>query len=190
MSLRSVVVVHRERMVAEGISAALARYPHIVPIGTLTTASEGGRVGERADAVAIDESLSGAQEVAAHLRRKGVRVVLLGEASDLDEGVKVSTADPVSSLARALVPESRNAPRPRAPARREALTRRETQILELVARGFAGKQVARHLGISPKTVEQHKTHIFAKLGVPNQTAAVGLVLGDGTGGSPWTRSLI
>jgi DNA-binding CsgD family transcriptional regulator len=37
---------------------------------------------------------------------------------------------------------------------------------------MAAKQVARHLGISPKTVERHKGHIFAKLGVSNQAAAV------------------
>jgi DNA-binding CsgD family transcriptional regulator len=42
-----------------------------------------------------------------------------------------------------------------------------------------GKQVARHLGISPKTVEQHKTRIFAKLGVPNQAAAVRMVVAAG-----------
>jgi len=48
-----------------------------------------------------------------------------------------------------------------------------------VARGFAGKQVASHLGISPKTVERHKTRIFAKLKVPNQAAAVSVVLAAG-----------
>ena len=48
---------------------------------------------------------------------------------------------------------------------------REQEILRLVARGRSGKQVARQLGISPKTVERHKTRIFAKLGVPNQAAA-------------------
>jgi DNA-binding CsgD family transcriptional regulator len=45
------------------------------------------------------------------------------------------------------------------------------EILSLIARGLSGKQVARHLGISRKTIEHHKTRIFAKLGVPNQTAA-------------------
>jgi DNA-binding CsgD family transcriptional regulator len=184
MSPRSVVVVHRERMVAEGIAAALARYPQIVPIGIGTTASQGRTAGERADAVAIDESLPGAREAATHLRGKGVRVVLVGAFPDQDGGTKVSTADPVATLATALVPESS------LPGRRGALTRRQEQVLGLVARGFAGKQVARHLGISPKTVEQHKARIFAKLGVPNQTAAVRLVLADGTGGTPWTRSSI
>jgi DNA-binding CsgD family transcriptional regulator len=46
--------------------------------------------------------------------------------------------------------------------------------------------VARHLGISPKTVEVHKTRIFAKLGVPNQAAAV-YALGNRMEGSElWT----
>jgi DNA-binding NarL/FixJ family response regulator len=65
------------------------------------------------------------------------------------------------------------------PDRSPALTRREGEILALVARGLAAKQVARHLGISAKTVEQHKSNIFSKLGVANQTAAVSLVLGNG-----------
>ncbi len=54
------------------------------------------------------------------------------------------------------------------------LTPREHQILSLVTDGLAGKQVARVLGISPKTVERHKTRIYSKLGVPNQAAAAGL----------------
>jgi DNA-binding CsgD family transcriptional regulator len=44
--------------------------------------------------------------------------------------------------------------------------------MRLVSRGLVGKQIARQLGISPKTVERHKTRIFAKLGVANQAAAV------------------
>ncbi|MGH2769195.1 MAG: response regulator transcription factor, partial [Actinomycetota bacterium] len=71
------------------------------------------------------------------------------------------------------------------------LTQREGEVLELVSRGLAGKQVARYLGISPKTVEQHKTRIFAKLGVSNQTAAVSLALASGLErGDPWIRSNI
>ena len=46
------------------------------------------------------------------------------------------------------------------------------------AKGMAGKQIARALGISPKTVEQHKTRMFRKLDVPNQAAAVAL-MGEG-----------
>jgi DNA-binding CsgD family transcriptional regulator len=67
------------------------------------------------------------------------------------------------------------------------LTPRERQVLSLVARGLAAKQVARQLSISPKTVERHKTRIFAKLNVPNQAAAVGAAMGLELGRSDtWT----
>jgi DNA-binding NarL/FixJ family response regulator len=169
MTPRSVVIAHRAAMVAEGIAAALARYPSIVPIAVATNAADGERAGERADAIALDLYLDGVEATALRLQRKGVRVVFLGEDGSLsDEGeqVRVSTRSSVASLASALVP---GAPE-RRPTRQ--LTKREREILSLVAQGMPGKQVARNLGISPKTVEQHKTRIYAKLGVRNQTAAV------------------
>jgi DNA-binding NarL/FixJ family response regulator len=99
-------------------------------------------------------------------------------------GARDSTRSPVSVLAAALVPGYGSGHTKDGRAR--SLTPRERDVLTLVARGLAGKQVARHLGISPKTVEQHKTRIFAKLGVPNQAAAV-YALGSGMEGSElWT----
>jgi len=46
-----------------------------------------------------------------------------------------------------------------------ALTRREREVLQLVAEGKAAKEIAAILSISPKTVVFHKTNIMAKLGV-------------------------
>jgi DNA-binding CsgD family transcriptional regulator len=161
-------------MVAEGIAAALARRPCIVPLAFVTSAEEAERVGARADAVAVDGHLRGAAQAAARLRAKGVRVVLIADPDGEDEGVRVPRRASVSVLAEALVPGLMTTP-----DRSPALTRREGEILALVARGLAAKQVARHLGISAKTVEQHKSNIFSKLGVANQTAAVSLVLGNG-----------
>jgi DNA-binding CsgD family transcriptional regulator len=98
----------------------------------------------------------------------------------------VSPAAPISQLASALVPGSTEQE-----GRVSRLTAREREIIELVARGMSGKQVARYLGISPKTVEQHKTRIFAKLGVPNQAAAVRLAVGAGMDRSEaWSPSTI
>ena len=163
---RSVVVAHRERMIAEGIAAGLARYPGLIA-SAATTATELRAGAGLIDAVALDPRIHGADAVAARLRRAGVRVVFLGDEIAGDEGIRVSTDEPVATLASAL------APGVVAPGRvRSRLTAREEQILRLVSRGLAGKQVARHLGISPKTVERHKTRIFAKLGVANQAAAV------------------
>lgn len=165
------MVVHQQAMVAEGIAAALARFPGIVPIAVATDSAEAERWGERADAVAIDQNLHGAETSAARLRRKGVRVVFIGHGHEDDAGIQVSLGAPVATLAAALVPGAGNG---NGTSSGRALTSREREVLGLVARGMAAKQVARHLGISPKTVERHKGHIFAKLGVSNQAAAVHL----------------
>ncbi len=174
MIARAVVVAHREAMVAEGISAALARYPGIVSLGATTAARDAERLGAQAYAVAIDPALPGALPAAGKLRRMGVRVVFLGdgngdvvnEAEDgEEEGLRVPTHAPVATLAAALAPGSRS------PEATATLTEREQEVLRLIAKGRSGKQVAKQLGISPKTVERHKTRIFAKLGVPNQAAA-------------------
>jgi DNA-binding CsgD family transcriptional regulator len=51
---------------------------------------------------------------------------------------------------------------------------------------MAAKQIARALGISPKTVEQHKTRAFKRLDVTNQAAAIAML----TAGEEraWSRS--
>lgn len=45
------------------------------------------------------------------------------------------------------------------------LTSREAEVLQLVAEGFANKQVAAELGISIKTVEKHRQHLMEKLNI-------------------------
>ena len=59
--------------------------------------------------------------------------------------------------------------------------------MRLASKGLVGKQIARALGISPKTVEQHKTSAYRRLGVPNQAAALAMLMGGG-GGAWSTRS--
>jgi DNA-binding NarL/FixJ family response regulator len=48
------------------------------------------------------------------------------------------------------------------------LTPRQLQIVESVRRGDTDRAIAHQLGISPKTVKQHLTRIFGKLGVSNR----------------------
>jgi DNA-binding NarL/FixJ family response regulator len=59
-------------------------------------------------------------------------------------------------------------PRDRDGERREVgdrLTRREAEVLQLVAEGSANKQIAAALGISIKTVEKHRQHLMDKLNI-------------------------
>ena len=60
-------------------------------------------------------------------------------------------------------------------AGRPGLTRREREVLDLVADGMTNAQVAAQLWISPGTVRRHLENVFAKLGVHTRTAAVASV---------------
>ncbi|MGI5168249.1 response regulator [Spirillospora sp. CA-253888] len=53
-----------------------------------------------------------------------------------------------------------------------ALSPREIEALELLARGLSNRQIAKELFVSEATVKTHLVHIFAKLGVDTRTAAV------------------
>ena len=50
----------------------------------------------------------------------------------------------------------------------DQLTSREKDVLRLIARGFAYKQVARKLNISVKTVETHVSSVLRKLQLSNR----------------------
>ena len=63
------------------------------------------------------------------------------------------------------------ATRPPQVSRPAGLTEREVDVLRLIARGLANKQVATRLGISPKTVGHHVEHIYAKAGVTTRAGA-------------------
>lgn len=56
-------------------------------------------------------------------------------------------------------------------AARPSLSCRELEVLGLVTQGFTNCQIADRLGISPRTIDHHVSHILTKLGVPNRTAA-------------------
>jgi putative nucleotidyltransferase with HDIG domain len=51
------------------------------------------------------------------------------------------------------------------------LTRREVEVLRLVATGLSNKQIARRLFISPKTAGSHVEHIYTKIGAANRAQA-------------------
>lgn len=53
-----------------------------------------------------------------------------------------------------------------------ALSSRELEVVELLAKGGSNKEIAQHLHISQATVKTHLIHIYSKLGVDSRTAAV------------------
>lgn len=60
-----------------------------------------------------------------------------------------------------------------------ALSRREVQIVDLIAQGMRNKEIAAALGIAQETVHVHLKNIFTKLRVSDRTAAIGVALERG-----------
>jgi DNA-binding NarL/FixJ family response regulator len=52
------------------------------------------------------------------------------------------------------------------------VTPREVEILQLLARGLANKEMAKQLFVSEATVKSHLSHIYTKLGVDTRAGAV------------------
>ncbi|HYI15262.1 MAG TPA: response regulator transcription factor [Thermomicrobiales bacterium] len=90
------------------------------------------------------------------------------QADELCRAIKAAAAGQVQ-----LSPEaaSRLLREVRAPESPEALTDRETDVLRLLARGLANKEIAQQLSIGEKTVKTHVSHILSKLGVASRTQA-------------------
>ncbi|ROO84989.1 LuxR family two component transcriptional regulator [Actinocorallia herbida] len=60
-----------------------------------------------------------------------------------------------------------------------ALTRRETEVLSLVADGLSNQDVGRRLHLTEATVKSHLARVYTKLGVASRTAAVAAATGLG-----------
>ncbi len=125
-----------------------ARHPD-VQVLVLTSFSDGDRVRGALDAGAVGYLLKDAdpQELL-----DGVRAVIRGE-SPLD-----------ARAARAML-------QVRPAARGDDLTDREREVLELITRGMANKQIAHALNISERTVKAHVGSIFQRIGVADRTSA-------------------
>lgn len=70
---------------------------------------------------------------------------------------------------RSFLASSEGAPRP---AGFSVLSERESEVLELIARGLDNAQIAAHLTLSGKTVRNHITRIFEKLEVESRAQAI------------------
>jgi DNA-binding NarL/FixJ family response regulator len=61
----------------------------------------------------------------------------------------------------------------------DPLTPREREVIQLLAEGLPNHEIAKQLHISIKTVETHRTHMMAKLGVKDKTELVKYALRKG-----------
>jgi len=79
-------------------------------------------------------------------------------------------------------PDSRNVEKLLSAAGRDqpfGLTRRELEVLGLLASGATNRAIAEKLVLSERTIDRHVSNIFAKLGVNNRSAATALAIRSG-----------
>jgi RNA polymerase sigma factor (sigma-70 family) len=138
--------------------------------------------------------MSGAQ-VQSELARRGlhwpvIMVTAHGDAASARNALKAGASDfiekpveePVllSALAAALAQrdalDMTRARREDASKRFARLTARERQVLKMVVGGLHNREVARELGISPRTVEVYKARLMDKLGVDRLPDLIRLTL--------------
>jgi two-component system, NarL family, response regulator LiaR len=209
-----VLLVDDHAVVREGLRTFLELQDGIEVAGEAADGAEGVEAAERLrpDVVLMDLVMPRLDGVGAmrELRRRlpRVRVIVLTSYADDDRllpavregaaGYLLKNAQP-QELARAvraahagealldpvvaarLVEEIAREPAGEAP---ERLTRREREVLELIACGLSNKRIARELGIAEKTVKTHVGHVLAKLGVTDRTQAALHAVRAGLAGPP------
>lgn len=193
-----VVLVDHHAMVRAGLRASLDETADLVVVGELSDGEAAVSFVDRqpADVVLMELSKPGRDGIAAIRAiadaHPEVKVVAFPNFSDRELVLAAVEAGAVSFLFKDAVPEelvtairaavrgeSRVALRAAlallaARAGKEpltSLTNREREVLTLVGRGFANKQIARRLGISEKTVKTHLGNTFQRIGVSDRTQA-------------------
>jgi DNA-binding NarL/FixJ family response regulator len=185
-------------VVRAGLRAVLATEPDFEVVAEAATAEQAVALAERGrvDVVLMDlqfgAGMHGVEAIAAIAGRAGGPVVLVLTTYDTDAdilaaveagatGYLLKDAPPeelAAAVRAAAAGESALAPavahrliaRVRAPG--IALSRRETEVLQLVADGLSNQQISRRLHLSQATVKTHLVHVYGKLGVDSRTAAV------------------
>ena len=199
------VVADDHPVVRDGLRAMLATQPDMELVGEAATGTEAVERARalRPDVVLMDlqmPELDGPAAIAT-LRQQApeVRVLVLttfGTDADITRAVDAGATGyllkdaPREQLFGAIRAAARGESvlspsvatrvlgRMRAPAE-EALSPRELEILQAVARGLSNKDIGRRLYVSEATVKTHLLRVFSKLGVDDRTAAVTVALERG-----------
>ena len=193
-----VVIADDHQVVRTGLERLLEGWPNVTVVGTAADGAEAVELTllHRPDVVLMDISMPtmGGLEATRRIVSKwpDVQIVILTSFDDrptvaeaLDAGAigfLLKDSDPatlrqgIESAARGGSPLNPRVARSIISARREersepSVTDREREILELLRRGLANKEIAAQLGITVKTVKAHLSSLFQKIGVLDRTQA-------------------
>jgi DNA-binding NarL/FixJ family response regulator len=183
-----VAVQHRRRLLRETLTSHIAHQPGFTVVGMTALGSEFAQLCSlRQPEIAVVEADAEHWDTAAlvaqlRTRNRHLHVVGLYEVIAPDEIVRlyraglsklVDASRGVGAVLAALkAPPTHPGLPPAAPRLRgECLTERELDVLYLISAGCTLQDMSAALSISPRTVENHKRRIFAKLGVHSQAHA-------------------
>jgi len=194
-----VFIVDDHRMVREGLRVFLGHDPELVIVGE---AADGVEAVEEAlhlrpDVVLMDLHLPGMDGISATrlIRRNAAQtkvIILTGipnsarvfeamragasgfllkdaEAGEVCSAIRAAVAGQIHLCPQASASLLREA---RLSEQTQVLSRREAEVLRLLARGYSNKEIARDLHIGEETVRTHVRRIIAKLGVQRRTQAI------------------
>jgi DNA-binding NarL/FixJ family response regulator len=163
-------------LAAESEDRGVAAFAEMA-IGRVATAAGDDTASQHVQAAIRAFSELGLQfeEARAHLVLAGALAASAPEAATAEARLALRTfervgaardADAAAGLLRALGLSGRTWPQ-----RYGALTKRETEVLSLLAEGCSNADIAARLYISKRTAEHHVAHILSKLGVRNRAEA-------------------
>ncbi|WP_457464769.1 response regulator [Streptomyces sp. TE5632] len=200
-----ILIADDHPVVRAGLRAVLETEPGFSIVGAAATAEEAvalAAVGG-ADVVLMDlqfgAGMNGTQATAAITARPGAPRVLIVTTYDTDaDTLPAIEAGATGYLLKDAPPEELAAAVRTAAAGRTtlapavadrlmnrlrtphaALTRRETEVLSLVAEGLSNQAIGARLSLTQATVKSHLAHAYAKLDVDSRTAAVAAALALG-----------
>jgi DNA-binding NarL/FixJ family response regulator len=199
---RRILSVDDHPMLREGIAAAISRQPDMELVGEAVNGREAIEVFRKTlpDVTLMDlqmPEMNGVDAIAAiRAEFSGARIIMLttykGDAQAL-RAMKAGASGYLlkSALRNEMMDAIRtvHAGRPSIPveiamqiahhAVADALSEREIEVLQCVARGSSNKDAAFRLQISEETVKGHMKHVLEKLGATDRTQAVTIALSRG-----------
>ena len=192
-------VQHCDQFIRTGLALVLDREPDIEVVGEAASASDLVSLcaTTRPDAVLMEMDADGwdAPRLAAALRKRqrtlrcvGLHHALHAESARRAYQAGVRATVPYSNGTDGVIAalRGRTSARPvtttlttTGPDNRDRLTQREVDVLRLIAAGMITREIADGLGVTVKTIENHKQRIFRKLEVQNQAHAVSIAIRRG-----------
>ncbi len=182
-----VLLVDDHKLVRAGLQSLLDSTDDLTVVGAASDGAEALTLVAELDPdiVLMDLSMPGMDGIQAtqHItgRHPDVQVLVLTSFSDGDRvqraldagavGYLLKDADPQDLLRGVRAVSRGESPLDARAARAMLLTEREREVLALITKGMANKQIARALNISDSTVKAHVGSIFQRIGVTDRTSA-------------------